>query len=151
MNQNNGVIRYATVEDAPNLLTLLNKLDYPCELNAFETRLKIFLNNESYGIAVHEIKQEIVAFVAWSKTHLFVSNKVRFHIEALIVSENFRGKSIGKKLMLFVENLAKIYHPAIIDLTSGIRREKEGTHEFYKRLGYQNEGPMAKIYLRKEV
>jgi hypothetical protein len=39
----------------------------------------------------------------------------------------------------------------IIDLTSGLRRAKAGSHEFYKNLGYKNEGYMAKLYLRKEL
>jgi hypothetical protein len=53
--------------------------------------------------------------------------------------------------MNYVEEYAKKYSPAIIDLTSGLRRSKDGSHEFYKSLGYNNEGYMAKLYLRKEV
>lgn len=53
--------------------------------------------------------------------------------------------------MQFVENYARQFSPAIIDLTSGLRRASEGTHEFYKKLGYKNEGLMAKLYLRKEI
>jgi len=50
-----------------------------------------------------------------------------------------------------MEELAKQSSPCIIDLTSGLRRKKDGTHEFYKSLGYQNKGYMAKLYLRKEI
>ena len=89
--------------------------------------------------------------ISWSKSHLFVQGKVRFHIECLIVDRNYRNKGVGKKLMLFVEEVAKISRPAIIDLTSGVRRAKDGSHDFYKALGYNNEGHMAKLYLRKEV
>ncbi len=53
--------------------------------------------------------------------------------------------------MAFVEKIAKKYSPVIIDLTSGLRRAKDGSHEFYKSIGYQNEGHMAKLYLRKEI
>ena len=76
---------------------------------------------------------------------------MRFHIESLVVNEKYRGCGIGKKLMLFVEDIARKFSPAIIDLTSGLRRAKDGSHEFYKALGYNNEGHMAKLYLRKEV
>jgi hypothetical protein len=51
--------------------------------------------------------------------------------------------------MKFVEDIAKHHLPAIIDLTSGLRRAHDGTHEFYKRIGYQNEGPMAKLIYGK--
>lgn len=53
--------------------------------------------------------------------------------------------------MQFVENHVQKFSEAIIDLTSGLRRSNEGTHEFYTKLGYKNEGFMAKLYLRKEI
>ena len=67
------------------------------------------------------------------------------------MNKQYRGQGIGKRLMNFVENIAKTLSPCIIDLTTGLRREKNGSHEFYKPLGYKNDGPMAKLYLRKEV
>lgn len=65
--------------------------------------------------------------------------------------KNTVAKVFGKKLMFFIEERAHNSSPAIIDLTSGLRRSKDGSHDFYKRLGYQNDGLMAKLYLRKEI
>ena len=59
--------------------------------------------------------------------------------------------SLLVKRMEFVEEIARSFCPVIIDLTSGLRRAKDGTHGFYKKLGYNNEGSMAKLYLRKEI
>lgn len=53
--------------------------------------------------------------------------------------------------MQVVENHVQKFPGVIIGLTSGMRRANEGTHEFYKKLGYKNEGAMAKLYLRKEI
>lgn len=53
--------------------------------------------------------------------------------------------------MTFVEEFANDFNPYIIELTSGIRRAKDGTHAFYHAPGYQDEGYMAKFYLRKEI
>ena len=145
------MIRHAEFEDIPSLLPLLSELGYPCELEDFKARFLRFLSNPGYGVAVCQIDSEIVGFAAWSKSNLFVLDKVRFHIEALVVAEKYRGKGIGKELMIFVETIAKQHLPAIVDLTSGLRRAGDGSHEFYKRLGYQNEGQMAKLYLRKEL
>jgi hypothetical protein len=50
-----------------------------------------------------------------------------------------------------MEDIAKKFSPVIIDLNSGLRRAQDGSHEFYKSLGYQNEGPMAKVYFRKTL
>ena len=53
--------------------------------------------------------------------------------------------------MVFVEEIAGTFSPSVVDVTSGIRRAKEGTHEFYKSLGYKHDGPKAKIFFRKEL
>jgi GNAT superfamily N-acetyltransferase len=148
---NNHVIRHATESDIPGLLPLLVELGYPATLEELAARFKSFLQNSGYGVAVGEQGETITGFVAWSKSKVFISNAVRFHIEGLVVASDYRGKGIGKKLMEFVEEIAQENRPSIIDLTSGLRREKDGTHEFYKGLGYKNEGHMAKLYLRKEL
>ncbi len=151
INENNPIIRHSNVNDIPGLLVLLEQLGYPCGLEDLKARLIRFLNNPGYGVAICEINTEIVGMVAYSKSELFVSDKSRFHIESLVVLKSYRGKGIGKQLMLFVEKIAKHNSPSIVDLTSGLRRAVDGSHEFYKNLGYKNEGPMAKLYLRKEL
>lgn len=145
------MIRHATIDDTPKLLPLLSELGYPVTLEDLNRRFLKFSSNPGYGVAVCETNKEISGFIAWSKSDLFVSDTIRIHIEGLIVSTSHRGTGIGKKLMRFVEDIARQHSPAIIDLTSGLRRAQDGTHEFYKRIGYQNEGPMAKLYLRKEL
>ncbi len=144
-------IRHATESDIANLLPLFAELGYPTSLADLTPRFKRFLQNSGYGVAICEWEGQVAGWVAWSKSELFVSDATRFHIEGLIVASKHRGKGIGKKLMKFVEEIAQKHNPAIIDLTSGFRRAKDGSHEFYRGLGYKNEGHMAKLYLRKEV
>lgn len=145
------IIRSAKIADIEGLLPLLDQLGYPTTKEALEKRFAHFLNNEGYGVAVACIDTKIVGFVAFSKSDLFVSNKIRIHIEGIAVDKIYRSQNIGKQLMQFVENHTQKFSPAIIDLTSGMRRANEGVHEFYKKLGYTNEGQMAKLYLRKEI
>ena len=144
-------IRIATMSDARDLLPLMEQLGYPQNAQDFEKRLEIFMGKEGYGVAVAENSKTIIGLVAWSKSIIFVSTATRIHIEGLVVNKQYRGQGIGKKLMNFVEDIAKTLSPCIIDLTSGLRRAKDGSHEFYKTLCYKNDGPMAKLYLRKEV
>jgi len=142
-------IRSLKKEDLPQLLPLFDQFGYPTNIIELEARYERFTSIEGYGIAICEINNKIVGFIAWSKSLFFAFDKVRYHIEALIIDENYRKRGIGKDLMFYVENQAK--GNAVIDLTSGVRRAEDGTHDFYKAIGYKNEGPMAKIYLRKDI
>lgn len=145
------MIRHATIDDTPRLLPLLSELGYPTTLEDLNRRFLKFVKNPGYGVAVCEMNEEITGFIAWTTTDHLISDATRFSIVGIVVSTNHRNMGIGKKLMKFVEDIAKQHSPAIIDLTSGLRRAKDGTHEFYKRIGYKNEGHMAKLYLRKEL
>lgn len=144
-------IRTATLSDVPAMLPLIEQLGYPTTQDILERRFKAFISYEGYGVAVACHNTDVVGFIAWSQSQLFISDKRRIHIEGLVVDNQYRGQGVGKKLMTFVERMAEKYSPIIVDLTSGLRRAKDGSHEFYKTLGYQNEGPMAKLYLRKEI
>lgn len=144
-------VRLAKISDVRALLPLIEQLGYPTSQEELETRFQKFASNDGYGVAIACIDNKVVGFIAWSKSILFVLDKTRFHIEGIVVDKSFRGHGIGKKLMDFIEKLAYNSRPSIIDLTSGLRRSADGTHEFYKKLGYQNEGYMAKLYLRKEI
>ncbi len=145
------IIRKALISDVPNLLPLMEQLGYAQPLEVLMAQFEVFSKQEDYGIFLADKGDVIVGWVAWSKSHLFVSPTTRIHIEGLVVDKKFRGEGIGRKLMNQVEVFAQEISPCIIDLTSGLRRAKDGSHDFYKSLGYHNEGYMAKLYLRKEV
>ena len=144
-------IRFAHHDDLPGLLSLMAQLGYPCSPEELEEYFNSFVPLDGYGVAVACSDSKVVGWIAWSKSKLFVVNKIRFHLEGVVVDECYRGQGIGKKLMTFLEEVAQQSCPVIIDLCSGLRRSKDGTHEFYKSLGYCNEGQMAKLYLRKEI
>ena len=145
------LVRSAEISDIPTLVPLMDQLGYPVLKHELKLRFKRFTKNNGYGVAVACLENQVVGLVAWSASSVFVLDKVRFHIESIVVDEKYRGYGVGKKLMLYVEDIARKFSPAIIDLTSGLRRAKDGSHEFYKNLGYHNDGHMAKLYLRKEV
>lgn len=144
------LIRPATQNDLPELLPLMEQWGYSIDLETMKKQFDLFCNQNDYGVAVAELENKIVGWIAWSKSIMFLP-KTRIHLEGLVVDSNYRKKGIGKKLIDYIEKIAKQFSPCIIDLTSGKRRAKEGTHKFYEKLGYKNEGPRAKLYLRKEV
>jgi N-acetylglutamate synthase-like GNAT family acetyltransferase len=144
-------IRHAVIDDVPELLPLIDQLGYPTNIKNLERRFRKYIILDGYGVAVACDSTKIIGWVAWSKSETFVLDKTRIHIEGLVIDMQHQKQGVGKKLMAFVEKFAKKYSPVIIDLTSGLRRAKDGSHEFYKSIGYQNERHMAKLYLRKEI
>ncbi|MGI4850487.1 MAG: GNAT family N-acetyltransferase [Janthinobacterium lividum] len=144
-------LRNAVVDDISEILPLLDQLGYPVTENILKTRFNRFKKCSDNDVVVAIIDNLIVGFIAWSTTPLFVLDKIRFHIEALVVNENYRSKGIGKKLIQFVEEIAHKSGPNIVDLKSSVKRAKDGSHEFYRKIGYRNEGSTKTLYLKKEV
>lgn len=145
------IIRNATISDVPAILPLIHQLGYPASEEELRLRFQKFTQNIGYGVGVAIIDSQVVGLVAWSKSELLILPKTRFNIEGLVVDEQYRAKGVGKKLMSFLEEVASRFSPSIIDVLSGVRRAKEGVHEFYKHLGYNQDGRNAKIFFRKEL
>ncbi|MFZ4115943.1 MAG: GNAT family N-acetyltransferase [Chthoniobacterales bacterium] len=144
-------VRFAHHDDLAGLLPLMAQLGYPCTPEELESYFYSFIAFDGHRIAVTCDESKIIVCIAWTTKNVFVVNKTRFHLEGIVVDECYRGQGIGRKLMTFLEEIAKEFGSVIIDLCTGLRRSKEGTHEFYRKLGYANEGPMVKLYLRKEL
>lgn len=145
------VIRPFTMNDIPQILPLLEQLGYPRTEEDCQTWFARFLSEKDYGIAVATRDGRIVGFIAWSKSFVFIAPRVRIHVEAIVVDDTIRHGGMGTKLMKHVEEYAKQFAPCIIDLTSGVRRAKLGTHDFYRALGYLNEGDKAMAFFKKEL
>jgi len=60
---------------------------------------------------------------------------VRSWIEDVVVSEDARGKSVGKKLSLYAVNLAEKLGAKTVDLTS--RPSRVTANELYKKVGFK--------------
>jgi GNAT superfamily N-acetyltransferase len=144
-------IREALLEDAPKLLPLLEQLGYPQALAAIRERLDRYQACQDHFVFVADLNSTIVGFVSIAAIESFVYEGRMYRVTALAVDQSIRRKGIGKALMSYIEEFAKRNQGKIIDLTSGLRRAADGSHHFYKALGYENEGYMAKLYLRKEI
>jgi GNAT superfamily N-acetyltransferase len=149
--ENQFIIRMATPQDGPALLPLLAQLGYPTTLAEIEQRLLNFSRLPKHGVAIALSADKIIGWVAWSATHPFITDQMRFRVEGLVIDQHYRRHGIGKQLMHFVETFAQQWQPAMIELTSSVKRAQEGTHAFYQSIGYNNEGQQAKWYARKAI
>jgi GNAT superfamily N-acetyltransferase len=145
------IIREATFDDAPALVPLLQQLGYPQTLDNIKERIRLYRTHNAHAVFVAELNKMVVGFISVAAIESFVKQGRMYRVTAIAVDQHSRRKGVGKALMRQVEELAKNSNGNLIDLTSGLRREVDGSHHFYKALGYQNDGYMAKLYLRKEI
>lgn len=144
-------IRAAKIEDAVKLISLFEQLGYPQSREVIEDRLAVYSKRPDHMVFVAEQKENIVGLLALAGREHFIQQSKAFRIVALIVDEKCRGQGIGKMLIQQAEIYGKSQGGKMIELTSGLRRAESGSHDFYKSLGYKNEGDFAKLFLRKEL
>ncbi|GAA0783778.1 GNAT family N-acetyltransferase [Roseibium denhamense] len=65
---------------------------------------------------------------------LAFQGRPRVELESVHVRADQQGTGVGRKMMAFAQELAERANACIIQLTSN--KEREGSHHFYKRLGY---------------
>lgn len=58
----------------------------------------------------------------------------RAELESVHVRSDQRGRGVGRLMMAHAEDLARAQKACMVQLTSN--REREGSHHFYRRLGY---------------
>lgn len=106
------------------------KLDYLQFEKAFKS--KIADNRNYYFIGIDN--NEIVGFLSLVIDYQLAHAAKVATIEELIVTSNYRGNGIGRKLLDNAILYAKDNNCDCIELTSGFQREQ--AHRFYERNGF---------------
>ena len=138
----NTTIRESTYHDIPSLLELLYELGRPKpqkdnELETFAKLLKNYMQEDDKKILVAELENsKIIGMVSIVFLSRLNQNTLEMYVPELIVSQNYRSKGIGKKLINFSIDLGKEKKCHRIRLESGNQRNE--SHKFYKHLGFEN-------------
>lgn len=143
-------IRTAKIEDLESLKILLNQLGYNKPIEWLQQKLENYLNSDMYEVLVAEDGRIIVGFVTLILYESFVFDKC-MHVETLVIDENIRGKGIGAKLMAAAEKFAEENNCNLIELLTLNKRRKDGTHNFYEKLGYQDQDKLELTYFSKMI
>jgi GNAT superfamily N-acetyltransferase len=143
------IIRNAEIEDAEQLIALLDQLGYPCSLDQLKNRLQAYARDLHQVIVATE-SESIIGFITFVCYELFVHEGRCMHIESMVIDAQHRGKGIGKKLLQFAEDYAKTNNCKIIELITRNRRKEDGTHTFYERMGYEDHLKSNITYFSKE-
>ena len=138
----NIIIRESTFDDIQSLLELLYELGRPKpqkdnELETFIKLLKNYMQEDDRKILVAQIKNlKIIGMMSIVFLSRLNQNTLEMYVPELIVSQNYRYRGIGKKLINFSIELGKEKKCHRMRLESGNQRIE--SHKFYKRLGFKN-------------
>jgi N-acetylglutamate synthase-like GNAT family acetyltransferase len=143
-------IRQAKIKDLERLKVLLEQLGYDKSKEWLNTKLQIYLNSDIYEVLVAEDDGIIVGFITLTLQESFVFDKC-MHVETLVIDEKIRGKGIGRELMIAAENFARDNSCDLIGLFTLNKRRKDGTHNFYEKMGYQDQDKRELTYFSKMI
>jgi GNAT superfamily N-acetyltransferase len=132
------IIREARYEDSYELSFLMGELGYPTAPEEMTERLETLLPNAEYACFVACVNDQVIGMIGLAKGIYFEKNGCYARISALVVSEEFRGNGIGKRLVRYGEEWAKEQGATAILLNSG--KHRTDTHEFYRSLDYDDTG-----------
>ncbi len=143
-------IRKATENDT-HYIYELNKYELGYEYSEEKTkeRLKFIINRETDKIWVACDGDLIVGYIHGADYECTYSDSLK-NIMAIAVDEKYRGRGIGKQLLMTVEQWAEDNNCIGVRLVSSFNREK--AHQFYFQCGYTNrkdQKNFIKIFTRK--
>ena len=130
--------------DVASLVPLLENLGYPTHEAALKEHFTHFMAQQGHGVAVAVLKVNCVLWPDLCHFSLYQTPRD-------FTSKAFLWMSTIEAWDRRTTHGARGRHrqsnsPAVVDLAS---KHRERSHKFYRSLGYKNEGPTEKVYLRK--
>ena len=130
-------IRVAEIADVPIITTLSGQLGYESSDLQTEKRLKTLIKAKENAVFV--ATQSTSEVIGW--IHVFITHRVESdsfgEIGGLVVSKNFRGQGIGKKLLFAAQEWLRQNEIGKIRVRS--RTERKKGHKFYFKMGFLKE------------
>lgn len=127
-------VRCAHSPDAAALAELCAQLGYPSGADEIAERLAALGQRTDSIVYVAEVGQQVIGWVQAVLLELLIAPRC-VEIGGLVVTEQHRGKGIGRQLMAAVEQWARAQGCAEVCLRSNVTRKD--AHCFYEALGYQ--------------
>lgn len=126
-------LREATVDDAAEVAELMTQLGYPVDAGA--ARMRIAATDETVVLAVDG--GQVLALIALDSYRSLTYDEPVMRITSLVVGEGGRGTGIGRRLVEEARRRADAQGCHGLEVTSGIRPEREGAHSFYPAQGFR--------------
>ena len=145
----NLIFREVQIDDAPSLAPLMDQLGYPIDEKILSENIQKYLCLPTQKAWVTESAGQVVGCIAVAITDYFHRHGSFLRVIAMIVDQKHRRLGIGKILMNIAEKFAREQGCSHIELTSGMHREKLGSHKFYQSLGYIELNEIKKYFAKK--
>lgn len=99
-----------------------------------------FIGKDDAAVLVAEEEDFLIGavavFVSSSVPHSFLTSRPRGHIATIVITERYRDRGIGRKLMAAAEEYAK--GKGAQDIKLEVMAFNTGAMDFYRDLGYEN-------------
>lgn len=131
------VIREINASDLPDLARLFVELSgTTTEMEKMEENFRLIYANRDYIVLGAEVSGSLVGTAMGIICKDLVGSCNPFMvIENVIVSSDYRGKGIGKKIMLELERIAHSWDCFYTMFVSG--KQRADAHKFYESIGYR--------------
>lgn len=127
------IVREATAADAAAVAELLDQLGYLMSVEEARRRL----GRDGDRVLLAESMGDAVGLLALAVQLPIARARPLARITAMVVRDSKRRHGVGRRLMERAEELARAAGCEGIELTSGIRPERQDAHHFYESLGYE--------------
>lgn len=135
-------IRKVDIRDAAVICQIsCEDLGYQCDESLVLQRLTN-LDDRREAVFVAEVCDVVAGYVHVEVYNLLYSESL-INILGLAVSADCRRQGVGKALMERAEDWAKELGISKVRLNSGLSRKE--AHEFYRAMGYDNEGEQIRF------
>jgi ribosomal protein S18 acetylase RimI-like enzyme len=145
----NLIFREVQISDVSSLIPLMDQLGYPIDKEVMSQNIQKYMLLPNQKAWVAESSNQILGCIAVAITNYFHRPGSFLRVITMIVSQEQRRSGIGKSLMSIAEKFAMEQDCSHIELTSGIHREKLGSHKFYQSLGYIELNEIKKYFAKK--
>ena len=128
----------AELFDAAELAALVCELGYETTIAEMESRLVSILRDPRYKTLVARKDDKICGMIGTFSASSYLHNDLSGRIIALVVSKESRRCGIGAQLVAAAEK--DFAQRGIKRVTLTTRFEREEAHQFYEKLGYEQNG-----------
>lgn len=132
------IVCSAESRDGPALAALLGEVGYPATRAAAARRLDVLLRHDGSTVLVAVDDERVIGFGSLHVFPVLHEDAPRGQITALVVSQSFRNRGIGRMIVSGLEEVARANGVGRIVVATANHRAD--THRFYENLGYEHIG-----------